>query len=47
MEKIKNSVDNEQRIFESDGFFEWKIEDWNQLSIVEISSKFTIGNLKW
>jgi len=47
MEKIKNSVKDEPHIFESDRFFEWRIEDWNKLSKVETSSEFTIGNHKW
>jgi len=44
---IKNSVENEEHIFESDGFFEWKIEGWNNLSNVESTPEFTIGNHTW
>ncbi|OUM60102.1 hypothetical protein PIROE2DRAFT_14228 [Piromyces sp. E2] len=37
----------DQRIPEYEGSFEWKIENWNQLSHVEISPEFVIANHKW
>ena len=32
---------------ESEGCYEWKIENWNQLAEEEYSPEFEINNHKW
>jgi len=45
---VKSSIKDDYRIPECENIFEWKIENWNQLSNEKVYySLFVIGNYKW
>jgi len=48
IDRVLRSVKNEQRTPESEGFFEWKMDNWDQLSNDKVyHSVFVIGNHRW
>jgi len=44
---VLNTLFDENKKIENDEFYEWKIENWDQLSFVEHSPEFTIGKYRW
>jgi len=45
--KLKRIIKHENKKIESEGFFEWEFDNWNQLSGIESSTEFKIGKYKW
>jgi len=46
--KVKKCVKNDNHIPEYEGFFEWKVENWNKLINERVSySQFIVGNFNW
>jgi len=45
--EIKSHLDNENFDVLSEGIFEWKVKNWNQILNDEFSPKFTICNHEW
>jgi len=44
---LKSSIANDDLEIENEVYYEWKIENWNQLSNIELSPDFSTGNYKW
>lgn len=47
IEELKSLINNEGHEVVNEGYYEWKIEDWNSLQIEEFSDEFEINNNKW
>jgi len=47
MNILKNITNNENMAVKNDGFYEWNIDNWNELSNKYYSPEFDIGNYKW
>jgi len=45
--EIKNEINNENYKVLSDGIYEWKINNWNQITNIEYSPIFSICNHEW
>jgi len=46
-EELRHALRNKNNEVESEGFYEWKIENWNELANIEKSPEFTVGDNKW
>jgi len=47
MNKIKDYINNEQQTVETEGSYEWTIENWDQISSEISSPEFIVGDYKW
>ncbi|KAG4086399.1 hypothetical protein H8356DRAFT_1297859 [Neocallimastix lanati (nom. inval.)] len=45
--KLKNSIEDDNEDIIGEGYYEWKIDDWKGLRIFQVSPTFTIGDYKW
>jgi len=45
--KIESLIQNEGLEILNEGYYEWKIKNWKQLSDKKCSPEFTIGNYNW
>lgn len=46
-EELSHALHNRNNEVDSEGFFEWKIENWNELANIERSQEFIVGDNKW
>lgn len=46
-DKIKKLIDNEDNEVLDEGYYEWKIEDWNSIPTYQYSPVFDVANYKW
>lgn len=47
IDKIQSYIDDEDRIIFDEGYFEWKVKHWDNLSDNNECPKFNIGDDKW
>eukprot|EP00833_Pecoramyces_ruminatium_P018562 jgi/Orpsp1_1/1192594/evm.model.d7180000094493.1 len=47
IKKLERSIEDDNEDVIGEGYFEWKINDWEGLRIFQVSPTFTIGDYNW
>jgi len=47
LKELRRKIIDEDKEIESEGFYEWEIENWDNLSDKEFSPIFNIADRKW